>query len=134
MSEFSVEECRKHCPNYANSATGQWLELALKEIERLRGVKAKQNEPAIRDKRKPPVFDLNDVGQDEGDVEEALALAEEIEDLAGQLPEEGSDFGDSVSEKAADIAANIEAHGRVTDAQYTALENMLDGLQRWFHD
>jgi hypothetical protein len=40
----------------------------------------------------------------------------------------------SVSEKAADIARNIEAHNRVTDKQLDALENMLAGLQRWFHD
>lgn len=38
------------------------------------------------------------------------------------------------AECGADIAANIEAHGRVTDSQFSALENMLDGLKRWFHD
>lgn len=80
-------------------------------------------------------FDLDDVGAStDHDVKEALALAEEIESLAGDLPEEGQDFGRSVTEKAADIAANIEAHNRVTDAQFSALQNMLDGLQRWFHD
>ena len=61
-------------------------------------------------------------------------MADEIELLAGDLPEDGEDFGMSVTEKTADIAANIETHNRVTDGQLTALENMLDGLQRWFHD
>ena len=78
----------------------------------------------------PKTFDLDD----SGDVKEALSLAEEIESLASELPEEGEDFGISVIEKAADIARNIEAHGRVTDNQFAALENMLDGLRRWFHD
>jgi hypothetical protein len=67
-------------------------------------------------------------------VDEALALAEEIENLAAEIPAEGEDFGLSVTEKAADIAKNIEKHGRVTDGQMTALENMLCGLQKWFHD
>lgn len=82
-------------------------------------------------------FDLGDVpnaNQQSRDVKEALALAEEIESLAADLPEEGEDFGISVTEKAADIAANIEKHNRVTNGQFSALENMLDGLQRWFHD
>lgn len=79
-------------------------------------------------------FDLDDVGDADENVKHALALAEEIEELAGEMPEEGEEFAASASEKAADIAANIEAHGRVTDAQFTALENMLDGLKRWFHD
>ena len=77
-------------------------------------------------------FDLND--EPSPDVEEALAIAEEIEALASELPEDGEDFGTSVTEKAADIARNIEAHNRVTDKQLDALENMLAGLQRWFPD
>lgn len=75
-------------------------------------------------------FDLTDEPSPE--VTEAIAIAEEIEELAAELPEEGEDFGVSVSEKAADIAANIEAHGRVTDRQLDALQNMLSGLERWF--
>lgn len=82
-------------------------------------------------------FDLNDLPDPkkmQRDVVEALELAESIEELAGQLPEEGEEFGMSVTEKAAEIALNIDAYNRVTDAQLSALENMLDGLQRWFHD
>jgi len=82
-------------------------------------------------------FDLGDMPDPNklpADVQEALGLAEQIQDLAGDLPEEGEDFGISVAEKAADIAANIEAHKRVTDNQFAALENMLGGLQRWFHN
>ncbi|MEN6507135.1 MAG: hypothetical protein ABFD92_21575 [Planctomycetaceae bacterium] len=77
-------------------------------------------------------IDLGDP-QDE-DVQAALELAEEIEELASEVPEEGEDFAASVTEKARDIAANIERHNRVTDKQYAALENMLEGLQRWFND
>ena len=79
-------------------------------------------------------FDLDDSGNNSSDVKEALSLADQIEDLAGEVSEEGEDFAISVAEKAADIAANIATHDRVTDAQFTALENMLDGLQRWFSD
>lgn len=82
-------------------------------------------------------FDLNDLPDPkkmQRDVVEALELAESIEELAGQLPEEGEEFGMSVTEKAEEIALNIDAYNRVTDAQLSALENMLDGLQRWFHD
>ena len=72
--------------------------------------------------------------QKASDVEAALNLVADIESLVEDLPEEGEDFGLSVSEKAQDIGANIEAHNRVTDGQFSALENMLEGLQRWFHD
>jgi|SRR5208283_2918990 len=68
------------------------------------------------------------------DVAEALEMADEIENLASDLPAEGEDFGMSVLEKSGDIARNIAAHNRVTDAQREALSNMLDGLRRWFHD
>jgi len=40
----------------------------------------------------------------------------------------------SVTETASDIAEYIEERGRVTKKQITALENMLDGLQRWMRD
>lgn len=72
--------------------------------------------------------------QEDEEVENALAIAEEIEELAGQLPPEGEDFGESVAAKASDIADNIRRHGRVTDAQLSALENMLAGLNRWFSE
>jgi hypothetical protein len=67
-------------------------------------------------------------------VEDAISLADEILSLAEDLPSAGEDFGQSVSEKAEAIRENIEAHGRVTPNQFAALENMLDGLRRWFRD
>lgn len=79
-------------------------------------------------------FSLDEFSDNHSEVKEALSIAEEIESLAADLPEAGADFGISVTEKAADIAANIEKHNRVTDGQLAALENMLDGLQRWFSD
>lgn len=68
------------------------------------------------------------------EVKQASTLAEEICDLAEEVPAAGTDFAESVSETARDIAANVETHNRATDSQLNALENMLHGLQRWFHD
>ena len=88
----------------------------------------------------PPCPKCTKAGQDrekaalDASVKEALSIAEEIESMAADLPEEGEDFGESVAEKAADIAANIKSHNRVTDNQLNALENMRDGLSRWFPD
>ena len=66
------------------------------------------------------------------DVADALSLAEQIESLASELPEAGSEFGESVTEKAADIAANIRHNNRVTVGQMNALSNILEGVERWF--
>ena len=68
------------------------------------------------------------------DVDKALAMVEEIQSLADDVPAEGEEFAVSVLEKVADIASTIEEHNRVTDRQMTVLENMRDGLQRWVHD
>jgi len=78
-------------------------------------------------------FDLDDIS-DEDDIEVALELISEIEQLVEDLPERAEDFGMSVQETANDIAVHIEETSHVTKKQITALENMLDGLQRWFHD
>lgn len=93
-----------------------------------------QCNPAKKDRRDAQPAKPEQPQKADAMVEEALSMAEEIEDLAGQLPAEGEDFGMSVMEKASDIAKNIEAHGRVTDAQYNALSNMLSGLEKWFND
>lgn len=66
------------------------------------------------------------------DVRAALSIADEISDLVDEIPEAGWEFAQSVGERAAAIAENIERHNRVTDAQAAALENMRDGLERWF--
>jgi len=68
------------------------------------------------------------------EVSEVLSAAEEIQELADDIPPGGEEFALSVSEKAADIVATIERTGYATAGQLEALENMLDGLQRWFHD
>lgn len=65
-------------------------------------------------------------------VERALEIAEEIQDLAEELPERAEEFAASITEQAGEIAADIEEHGRVTERQAGALQNMLDGVQRWF--
>jgi len=78
-------------------------------------------------------FSLDDL-PNEDDVERATDLIKEIEGLVEELPERAEDFGMSVQETANDIAVHIEETSHVTKKQITALENMLDGLQRWFHD
>jgi hypothetical protein len=65
---------------------------------------------------------------------EAIGLCEEILDRIDELPEAGWDFGNDIREKVESVKANIETHNRVTDGQQQALENWLDGIERWFHD
>lgn len=76
-------------------------------------------------------FDFDDT---DDDVETATDLIEQIESIVEDLPEEAEDFGMSVAETASDISKYIDERGTVTKKQLTALENMLDGLQRWIHD
>jgi hypothetical protein len=76
-------------------------------------------------------FDFNDVDED---VETAEDLIEQITSLAEELPEDAEDFAMSVLDTAGDISKYIDENGRVTKKQITALENMLDGLQRWIRD
>lgn len=67
-------------------------------------------------------------------VEEALALCDEIEAMAGDVPEQGEEFAVSVSERAASIRETIEERCSVTDSQMAALVNMAAGLARWIRD
>lgn len=67
------------------------------------------------------------------DIDEALELAAEIQDLVEELPERAEDFGISVAEQAADIARDVEEKGRVTRKQLEALRNMLAGVQNWLN-
>jgi len=76
-------------------------------------------------------FDFDDVDED---VKTAEDLIEQITSLAEELPEDAEDFGMSVLDTASDISKYIDENGRVTKKQITALENMLDGLQRWIRD
>lgn len=64
----------------------------------------------------------------------ATTLAERIIELADSpdLPPAAIDYAESVANKARSIAERIESENMVTSGQMAALENMLDGLQRWF--
>ena len=66
----------------------------------------------------------------------AISIAEEIIDLSqhGDLPSNGIDYAESVAEKARSIANSVEENAYATEGQIQALENMLEGLQKWFHD
>jgi methyl-accepting chemotaxis protein len=66
--------------------------------------------------------------------EDAMALIDEIRELADQTCDAGRDFADSVSDKARSIGESVERSGSATDGQIKALQNMLDGLERWQHD
>lgn len=93
---------------------------------------------AIDDANRGPRDDAKIITTSQSDrARKALSIAEEIIDLSesADLPDNGMEFAESVAEKARSISENIEENNFVvSDGQYTALENMLDGLQRWFHD
>ena len=78
------------------------------------------------------MVNVNDSFQN-GNIDEALELAEEIQELAEELPERAEDFGISVMEQAADIAKQIEETGRVTVKQVEALRNMKAGIENWLN-
>lgn len=65
---------------------------------------------------------------------EAINLAEQIIELADSpdLPSAAIDFAESVADKARDILENVEYENRATSGQIEALQNMLNGLERWF--
>lgn len=108
--------------------------------------KAQQSKPApvaaapqTQPPRRPPgTVRVKLAGNSESDkrsrVDYALQLAEQIESAADEVPDEGQEFASDVAKKAEDIAATIESTNRASDAQVTALENMLSGLQRWIRD
>jgi len=66
--------------------------------------------------------------------DEAMSLISEIEERADCICDAGRDFADSVWDKTESIMESVERSHSATDGQLTALENMLEGLQRWFHD
>lgn len=65
------------------------------------------------------------------DYEEALGICEQILDLTDDIPEAGQSFADSVREKTEGIQYWIEENEHCTEAQGSALENMLAGVERW---
>jgi hypothetical protein len=66
------------------------------------------------------------------DLDEAAELIEEIKELCEEICSAGRDFADSVLEKTESIEESITDRGSVTSGQLEALENMRDGLARWF--
>ena len=70
----------------------------------------------------------------DADVKEALAIIDEMEELAGEVPEAAEDFATNVLEKAQSIGRTIERSRSVTSNQLDALNNMRDGLTRWIRD
>ena len=64
-------------------------------------------------------------------VKEALELCDDILHLAADVPDEGEEFASSVSESCSDVQATIEQTNHVTDKQFEALENWLQGLRAW---
>ncbi len=62
---------------------------------------------------------------------DALDLCEEILGKLDDLPDEAEEFASSVGEKTESIQNYIERYGRVSPKQKTALENMLEGVDRW---
>ncbi len=64
-------------------------------------------------------------------VQEALDLVDSIVSGCDDIPEEGADFASSVAERASSIGETIEQRQHVTDKQFSALENMLSGVERW---
>jgi hypothetical protein len=66
--------------------------------------------------------------------EDAMTLVDEILELVDQTCDAGRDFAESVSDKARSIGESVERSKSATDGQIKALQNMLDGLERWQHD
>lgn len=70
------------------------------------------------------------------DVKDALKLVEEISStIEDEVPEwkvlKNQNYFASLEDRAKGIGETIERTNRVTEAQVTALENMLSGLQKW---
>lgn len=65
---------------------------------------------------------------------DAIDLCDEILSKLDDLPDEAEDFGLSVGQKAESIKVYIERNGYVTAKQKTALENMLEGVDRWLEN
>ena len=65
------------------------------------------------------------------DRESIIAQCDRILGLCDEIPEQGSDFSESVSEKVESIKAWAEDGKPVTDKQRDALENMERGARNW---
>lgn len=70
------------------------------------------------------------------DVKDALAIVEKIsKTIEDDVPEwkvlKNQNYFASLEDRAKGIGETIERTNRVTEAQVTALENMLEGLEKW---
>ena len=65
------------------------------------------------------------------DWKEALADIEESLPRLEKLPEAAEDFACSVQEKLESMATWIEENEHVTEAQSTAIQNMINGIEKW---
>ena len=105
------------------STQGQADELALRELEQL---KSSQPKPKYAGD-----------AQLTGDAASAVALADEIDEVAGELIDDGDasedchEFAASVREKANSIAGTIRKTKRCSEKQLTAITNMHGGLMRF---
>jgi len=66
-------------------------------------------------------------------VEGALNICENILEMLEELPEAAMGFAVSVEEKTKNMRDWIENKEYVTDKQYTALENMKSGCEKWMY-
>lgn len=64
-------------------------------------------------------------------LKKASRLFNNIEETAALIPERGEKFALSVLDTANDIMDSIEERSFATDEQIEAMENMLNGLERW---
>ncbi len=64
-------------------------------------------------------------------VAEALEMCDSILELVLDLPEKAEEFADSIQTKAIDIKEFIEKNNKVTSGQFSALENMKRGAEKW---
>ena len=65
------------------------------------------------------------------EVQEWIDKCNEGVERSEEIPEEGEVFAHSVAARLEAIADWIEDHELVTEAQKTAIQNMLDGIERW---
>lgn len=92
--------------------------------------KAPANLPSVS-VPKPSSIRVSRKPQADDSAAEAFELCDEIESLACDVPSRGQEYAESVAEKSESIRASVEASGRASAGQISALENMRDGLLRW---
>lgn len=70
------------------------------------------------------------------EVQKAREILDELcevieEEISDRVKDEHGEFFEDVEEKAKAIVSTIEATDRASEAQITALENMLAGVKKW---